>query len=78
MLQANITESRIKNMLMSDKLASPVAVTRALKLELFGLLSQFADVEQSDIKLNIAFKPDGKYSLNMVAEFNKFIRHGGV
>ena len=67
-MQAEQMEARVKNMLMADKLASPVNFKHALKLELFGLLSQFMQLDADDIKMSITVQDNGKYRVAIVAE----------
>ncbi len=64
---ANLTTQRVKKMLLKDKLASPAQFKQTLKLELFGLLSQFLELDAADIKLSITVEPDGKYKVAMLA-----------
>ena len=65
-------------MLIIDKMQSPASLRQALKLELYGLLSQFLQVEPGDIKLAIEVLPTGKYKLTFVCQAQDINRKIGI
>lgn len=77
-LQADITESRIKNMLIMDKMESPASFKQTLKLELYGLLSQFLQLKPEDVKLAIEVLPTGRYKLSLVCLAEDINRKIGI
>ena len=57
------TLERTKRVLFLDKLTNPVVYKQTIKLELFGKLKDFMEIEPDDIYLNLVLLSDGKYKL---------------
>lgn len=64
------TFSRAQKVLFLDKLSSPIVFKQTLKLELYGKIREFMEIEPDDINLNIDVLQNGEYKLtfNVIAK----------
>lgn len=61
---------RTQQVLLYDKLCSPASIKQALKLEIYGALKEFLDIDKEDIKLIISVSQNGKYKFDFSVETN--------
>ena len=65
------TKNRIKKILFADKLACPSALRQTLKIEIYGVLKNFLEVQYNNLNVNLNLLQSGDYQINITASASK-------
>lgn len=76
MSKTEMIKDRLKNVMLSDRVASVESLLRVLKSDVISLLSNYMYIENEDVQLTLDAEANGEFKVNIQAKTNRLIDAG--